>query len=181
MEDRGDDFRVAVEVTDLEPFLVDLAERTRRLTQKHGASLQRGLVVQGRAHLDQARIEQAVLILVDNAAKYSPEGKSIVLRSQLAGHEVMIEVIDEGNEISADELPFIFERFYRIDKARSRKHGGAGLGLAIAQSIVAAHEGRIEAMNQINRGTRLRLFLPLLTATQTVHPPLYAVAKESTA
>jgi two-component system, OmpR family, sensor histidine kinase VicK len=161
-----------LELIELEPFLLELAERANLLAQQHGAHLRRDLTVQGRVHLDRARIEQAVLILVDNAAKYSPEGKPVTVRSRLANYEVLIEVADEGNGIPAVELPLIFERFYRVDKARSRKQGGAGLGLAIARSIVVAHGGRIEAASQLNRGTQMRLYLPLLTSAQPLLSPL---------
>ncbi len=161
-----------LELIELETFLLELAERAHLLAQQHGAHLRRDLTVQGRVRLDRARIEQAVLILIDNAAKYSPEGKPVLLRSRLSGQEVLIEVTDEGSGIPAAELPLIFERFYRVDKARSRKEGGAGLGLAIARSIVTAHGGRIEAASQLNRGTQMRLFLPLLNAVQPALPAL---------
>lgn len=160
------------ETLEVEPFLVELAERAQRLVQQHEAHLQRNLTVQGRARLDRVRIEQAVLILVDNAAKYSPEGKAVTLTARLTGQELLIEVADEGSGIPAAELPLIFERFYRVDKARSRKQGGAGLGLAIAKSIVTAHGGRIEAASQLHQGTQMRLYLPLLAVPQPAHPGL---------
>ncbi len=76
----------------------------------------------------------------------------------------MIEVRDRGPGIPEAELPLVFERFYRVDKARARKLGGAGLGLAIAKTIVERHGGRIEAESEVGKGTTMRLRLPLVAA-----------------
>ena len=106
-----------------------------------------------------------VLILIDNAGKYSPPETLVTLRSVTRGEEIVIEVEDHGPGIPAAELPNIFERFYRVDKARSRRQGGAGLGLAIARSIVVAHGGRISADSQVGRGTTMRITLPAIPMT----------------
>jgi len=111
--------------------------------------------------IDPQRIEQAALILVDNAAKYGQPGGKITYTSSVSNGELRIAVEDRGPGISREELPRIFERFYRLDKARSRKLGGAGLGLPIAKAIVEAHGGRIEAVSRVGEGTRMTLCLPL--------------------
>jgi two-component system, OmpR family, sensor histidine kinase VicK len=154
----------------IEPFLQELAERAAFLTRQTHTPLQTALNATGYLLIDPVRIEQVVLILIDNAAKYGPKGQPILLRSLTNGAELCIEVIDQGPGISAQELSLIFERFYRVDKARSRRQGGAGLGLAIAKSIIAVHNGRIEADSVLNQGTTMRIYLPLAS------PPAVATA-----
>jgi len=112
-----------------------------------------------------------VLILVDNAAKYSPAGRPITLRAQIRGNAMVIEVIDQGPGIAAPDLPLVFERFYRVDKARTRKEGGTGLGLAIAKSIIESHGGHIEAESILNQGTTMRFHLPLLPTSVASERP----------
>lgn len=148
---------------EIEPFLADLAARAQTLAQKQGASLQLELQAVGRFYIDPHLIEQAVLILIDNAAYYSAEGEPIRLRATTEGKSIHIAVIDQGIGISAEHLPLIFERFYRVDKARSRKQGGTGLGLAIAKSLVEAHGGAIYATSVPHQGTEMTISLPLLS------------------
>ncbi len=92
---------------------------------------------------DRARIKQVVVNLLDNAIKYTPSGGPSTSMSMRADGKAVIEVADTGIGIPADALPHIFERFFRVDKARSRDAGGAGLGLAIVKSICAAHGGQV--------------------------------------
>jgi signal transduction histidine kinase len=151
------------EAVDLEPFLAELAERARVLAGERGASLDVELTATGRAELDRHRIEQVVLILVDNAAEYGASRGPITLASEMRTSEFVIEVRDRGPGISEADLPFVFERFYRADKSRARRQNGAGLGLAIARTIVEAHDGRIEAMNRPGGGMTMRFWLPKRT------------------
>lgn len=158
-----------LELVNIRAFLTEFAERASILVRGRGAALQLALDGEGLVRIDRERIAQAVLNLIDNAAKYSPAGKKIMLSSMLKGAEVMIEVADEGSGIPEADLPLIFERFYRVDKARTRKTGGAGLGLAIAKSIIIGHGGRIAAESVLNKGTKMRCYLPLATAPQPLH------------
>ena len=155
---------LAFEAVAVEPFLRELAGRAEVLARERGADLETRLSGEGSMEIDPHRIEQAVLILVDNAAKYGPTGGPITLSSATRSGELRIMVQDRGPGIPGEELPRIFERFYRLDKARSRKLGGAGLGLPIAKTIVQAHGGRIEAASRPGEGTRMSIYLPLLTA-----------------
>jgi two-component system sensor histidine kinase VicK len=91
--------------------------------------------------------------------------------------ELRISVEDRGPGIPEEELPRIFERFYRLDKARSRRLGGAGLGLPIAKTIVEAHGGHVEAVSRIGEGTKMTLCLPLLAGPR---PTDHATSKVST-
>jgi signal transduction histidine kinase len=145
------------------PFLSDLAGRAEVLTREHGAELERKLEGEGYVEIDRQRIEQAVLILVDNAAKYGLRGGTVTLASFVRSGELHVSVEDRGPGIPENELPRIFDRFYRLDKARSRQLGGTGLGLPIARTIVEAHGGRIEAVSRLGKGTKMTLRLPLLS------------------
>ncbi len=157
----ADGVPLETEVVSVEPFLAELAERAGILAREHGAALQQELRAQGAISIDPARIEQVVLILVDNAAKYSPAGSQIMLRSATRGGELIVEVVDHGPGIPEADLALVFERFYRVNVARSRRRGGTGLGLPIARSIVEGHGGRIEAQSRLNEGTTMRFILPL--------------------
>lgn len=150
-----------LELVDCNLFLQRSAERARVLLREHGLHLHRDLQATGLTTIDPSRIEQTILILIDNAGKYCASGTNVTLRSRSEQQTLIIEVEDEGPGIPAEDLPYIFERFYRVDKSRSRKQGGAGLGLAIARSIVEAHKGIIETESVIDRGTTMRVVLPL--------------------
>jgi two-component system, OmpR family, sensor histidine kinase VicK len=159
------------ELANIENLLAELAERAKVLARQYNVTVEPELSAEGLVRIDRVRIAQTVLILVDNAAKYSPAGTTITLRSLLRESEVVVEVIDQGPGIPPQDLPFIFERFYRVDKARKRTSGGAGLGLAIAKSIVSAHQGHIEAESKLNHGTTMRFYLPLTPATTPLRLP----------
>jgi heavy metal sensor kinase len=110
---------------------------------------------------DRARIKQVVVNLLDNAIKYTPPGGSIHLNVRARDNKAVLEVVDTGIGIPAGALPHLFERFFRVDKARSREIGGAGLGLAIVKSICTAHGGRVEVESAEGRGSRFTVELPL--------------------
>ena len=158
------------EVVSAEPFLAELAGRVQVLVRERGAEPRvEGLEGEGRLRIDPSQIEQAVLILADNAAKYGPSGGTVSLSSTTDSGELSIEVVDEGPGIPKEDLPHIFERFYRVDKARSRKQGGTGLGLPIAKTIVEAHGGHMEARSRAGEGTRMKICLPLAADLMTAN------------
>ncbi|MBE7561357.1 HAMP domain-containing protein [bacterium] len=112
------------------------------------------------ARLNSATFEQAVINLIDNAVKYSDAGTRVQVTAEKRDGEVVVRVIDQGCGIPAEHLPRLFERFYRVDKARSRKLGGTGLGLAIVKHIVQAHKGRIEVESTPGQGSTFSIYLP---------------------
>jgi two-component system phosphate regulon sensor histidine kinase PhoR len=122
-----------------------------------------GIDVQGdgfRIKADRDRIEQLFVNLIDNAVKYTKETGRILVSLAEQRDTITVTVEDNGIGIPAEHLDRVFERFYRVDKARSRQLGGTGLGLGIAKHIVLAHNGRINMESQVNKGTKVSVTLP---------------------
>ncbi len=117
----------------------------------------------GELLVDPLKITQVFENLIDNALKYTPKGTQIDLRARLREHEVEACVHDNGPGIPAEDLPHIFERFYRVDKGRSREKGGTGLGLSIVKHIVQLHGGRVWVESTPGKGTSFYLSLPVRT------------------
>jgi two-component system phosphate regulon sensor histidine kinase PhoR len=115
-------------------------------------------------------LEQAVINLLDNAIKYSPPGQTVHLEGLRSDAEVVIRVTDHGCGISREHMPRIFERFYRVDKARSRTLGGTGLGLAIVKHITNAHGGRATVESTVGQGSVFSIHLPSETARKAPAP-----------
>ena len=110
---------------------------------------------------DRERIMQVMMNIVSNAIKYTPDGGRIVLSAGQTGNQVWMEVDDNGIGIPKGDRGRIFERFYRVDKARSRQSGGTGLGLSIAQEIMKQHEGRLYLVDKSEPGLTIRMELPI--------------------
>ena len=111
---------------------------------------------------DRVRLQQVVVNLIDNSIKYTAKGGTIEVRVGREGNNAVLEVSDNGLGIPSHDLPHVFERFYRADKARSRASGGAGLGLSIVKAICSAHHGDIQVSSQEGKGSTFRVELPLL-------------------
>lgn len=116
---------------------------------------------------DVDRLKQLLLNLISNAIKYTPDGGTVDVSLSKKNGWAYIKISDTGTGIPAEDLPYIFDRFYRVDKARARSHsgqgqGGAGLGLAIAKWIAQAHGGNIDVMSKLGEGTTFTIILPLV-------------------
>jgi signal transduction histidine kinase len=146
---------------DLEPWLAEVAARAEVLCRERGVAFQPELTVVGRARLDPERMAQAVLIIVDNAARFSPPGAPVVLTASVEDGHLHLVATDQGPGIPVDLLPHVFDRFRRGDPARGRRHAGAGLGLAIALAIVDGHTGSIEAGARPGGGAMISIHVPL--------------------
>jgi two-component system, OmpR family, phosphate regulon sensor histidine kinase PhoR len=109
---------------------------------------------------DETRLQEVLYNLLENAVKYSHQNGEIHLQAARRSSEIVLSVSDVGIGIHKDQLPRIFERFYRVDKARSRELGGTGLGLAIVKHIAQLHGGRVEAASELGKGTTIRVILP---------------------
>jgi signal transduction histidine kinase len=110
--------------------------------------------------IDPARIEQILNNLLSNALRYTPDGGKIEINLKADREKMLVSVHDNGSGISEENLPYIFERFYRADRSRSRSEGGSGLGLAIALQIAVLHGGTLTAGNHPQGGAVFTLSLP---------------------
>jgi heavy metal sensor kinase len=146
---------------DLAELVADTVEQMRLLAEDKRITLscfaKDAVQVEG----DPGRLKQVVVNLADNAIKYTNEGGSVDIRVAAVDGKALLEVSDSGLGIPSEALPHVFERFYRVDKARSRQMGGAGLGLSIVKSICEAHGGRISVESTEGTGSRFTVELPL--------------------
>jgi heavy metal sensor kinase len=154
---------------DLTPVLEKTAHQASVLAHSKGLSFSSHLSDETLfVHGDSAALESLLLAVLDNAVKYTPAGGFVRLRASADSGEVVIEVEDAGVGIAAEDLPRIFDRFFRADQARSREVSGSGLGLSIARWIAETHKGRIEVESQVGAGSLFRITLPLVPTVNTV-------------
>lgn len=156
-------YTVSIIPTSLQDVLIRAVEVTSpRLDEKNmqfKVDIERDVVVMG----DSNRLIQIFTNLIANAITYSPENTTITLRIKENKKYGIVEIDDQGIGIDKQELPRIFERFYRVDKARSRNSGGTGLGLAIVKHLVEAHHGKLDIDSEIGKGTCIKIMIPLKT------------------
>jgi signal transduction histidine kinase len=112
-------------------------------------------------NIDSHQVSQVLRNLLDNAVVHTAKGGSITVTAEQQGKWVEVAVTDTGEGIPAEDLPHIFERFYRVDKSRTRATGGSGLGLTIAKRLVEAHGGQIEAQSELGKGSRFTFTIPV--------------------
>ncbi len=160
LEDDIDKRRLSFENVELQPLLISTAELAKMKADQKNISIEVTCEDNISAQINAALIEQAVLNLIDNAIKYSPNDSKIMVNSQKNGNEILIKVSDQGSGIPREHLSHIFERFYVVDKSRSRKLGGTGLGLSIVKHISQVHGGYITVESQINKGSTFTIHLP---------------------
>jgi len=142
-------------------LITNLSTDVEVLCQEKGLSFHLGqpqdLLVKG----DEARLRELFMNLLDNAIIYTPSPGTISVSLRREGQMAVVVIKDTGVGIPAEDIPFIFERFYRVDKSRSRAEEGTGLGLAICQHIAEAHGGKIEVESQVGAGSTFSVWLPL--------------------
>ncbi|RBW70337.1 ATP-binding protein [Bacillus taeanensis] len=154
-----------IELRESSVYLAEFTERVFRkfqgLAKERGVDLNLSNVEEGEElFIDADRIEQVLTNLIDNAVRHTQEGGSVSLTIQSVEAGVKFDVKDTGSGIPEEDLPFVFERFYKADKARTRGRSGTGLGLAIAKNIVEAHDGYISVHSKLNEGTTFSFFIP---------------------
>lgn len=151
---------LAVDHTRIAPILeavqaaLDAEAKKKSITVEHSAPDDLAAMV------NQPLVEQAVTNLLGNAIRYSPVGTVVRMGAAARDGHVVISVADQGPGIAEEHLPRLFERFYRVDRARSREQGGTGLGLAIVKHIVNLHGGKVEVESEIGKGSTFRIHLP---------------------
>ena len=153
-------FQIKKEPTSLCLFLKKIYEKMYPAFRTKHMSLVYRCEENVTVHIDQQRFEQVMMNLLDNALKYSRQGSTVSIDVKTEKKNVILIISDEGIGIPEKDLPHIFERFYRVDKSRSRTGGGTGLGLAIAKEIIEAHSGSIHAISQFGKGTSIIITLP---------------------
>ncbi len=149
------------EVIELADVATNVARRVSAVALEKGVRIETVPSGDVRVIGDREEIERAVLILVDNAVKYTPSSGSVKLRTSVQDRLATLTVEDTGEGIAPEHIPHLTERFYRVDRARSRDTGGAGLGLSIAQRIAEAHGGTLNITSRSGHGTTAALILPL--------------------
>ena len=154
--------RIDPKPMELNDVVRDLMTQTEPLAEERGVQLRPDLNGGVRVEADPARVRQLLLILIDNALTHTPTGGEVSVGVIRRNGRARVTIADNGDGIPPADLPHIFERFYRADKARNRENGGSGLGLAIAKWIVDAHKGDIQVTSAEGKGTEVAVSLPAL-------------------
>ena len=170
---------VLISEVSLNELIVEVARSMRSIAETRQMLLETRLIDDVSVNGDPGRLRELVSVLLDNAVKYADAGGRVEVALRREHRKAIIEVSDNGPGIPRDALPHVFDRFYRVDEARSRESGGTGLGLAIARHIVDAHGGRCELYSEPGRGATFRLILPLSGAAQLAAIPAGAVAESA--
>ncbi len=160
---RSDAGEMKVEKTrvDLGPFIRNVFEEANIINSEKQVAVRLGNVPQGTGLFDETKVHQLLINLIENAIRYNKSGGEVVLSGEIKPGTLLFSVKDTGIGISKADLPRIFDRFYRVDKARSREAGGTGLGLSIAKSIAEAHGGSLTVASTLGNGSEFTLKLPV--------------------
>lgn len=160
---RGDKDAQKVEKTDfnINDLVDEIVRETKLIDDKHNIVCQRNESIGINA--DYSLLKEALRIFVDNSLKYTPEGGRIELQCYSQNDKAIITIEDTGIGISEEDLPRVFDRFFRADKSRTKQTGGTGLGMAIAKWIILRHNGSINVKSQMNVGTKIEVLIPAKT------------------
>jgi heavy metal sensor kinase len=145
---------------DLAALALSIAEQMRLMADDRGIEIELSSLEKAVIRGDRARLKQIVVNLLDNAIRFTPRGGSVRLRTASDDSGSLLELSDTGIGIPPSAIPFVFDRFYRVDEARSREDGGAGLGLSIVKSISAMHGAEVEVDSEPGRGSSFRVKFP---------------------
>ncbi len=160
IEQKGHNRGIGLKRESLAPVIKAAVDICRSSAQEKNIAIETACEPSLSAEINPHFLEQAVVNLIDNAVKYSGDGSTVRIRAAQDGSAVEIRIEDDGIGIPRSHLPRLFERFYRVDKSRSRKEGGTGLGLAIVKHIVQAHGGTIDVASTLGKGSTFMIRLP---------------------
>ncbi|MFZ3072595.1 MAG: ATP-binding protein [Thermodesulfobacteriota bacterium] len=153
--------RAARQVVKFDSVISGRFEQIKRIASDKGIRLELEKNEPLQVLADPVALSQVVYNLIDNAIKYTRAGGSVVVKLEESGGFAILSVADTGVGIAGEDLPYVFDRFYRVDKARTREQGGAGLGLSICKDIVESFDGKIEATSMAGRGSTFSVRLPV--------------------
>lgn len=156
----GDSYPLTTEPIVFAQLIHDVLDQMAFFADKKNITLKRTLEEDCIVYGDSDRLQQVIRNLLDNAIQYTPSGKSISIELQVHKSVAELRVTDEGNGIPKEDLPHVSERFYRVNKARTRKDGGSGLGLAIVYQIIKKHHGTFDIQSEPGIGTTAIIQLP---------------------
>jgi two-component system phosphate regulon sensor histidine kinase PhoR len=163
-------YRLALQPTRASALVQDAMDSLGGMVVDSGITLESFGAPNTAVQADPDAMNQVFGNLIENSLKYGKSGKRVIVGARQVGNEVQFTVQDFGPGIASEHLDRIFERFYRVDKARSRESGGTGLGLAIVRYIVQAHGGRVWAESELGAGARFHFTLPLAPAAVSEKP-----------
>lgn len=156
---------LAQDIVEMDTLLLEVFQQAKVLANER-FEIRLGQEDQARVRGDRDRLKQVLLNLIANALDHTPSGGMIILGLSCIGDFARVTVTDSGPGIPKEDLPHIFERFYRVESSRKRKDsGGAGLGLSIAYWITKSHNGRIEVASEVGKGTTFSIWLPMISGT----------------
>lgn len=148
-------------VTDLHQHVEQVIHHFRPKAEEKHVSLEHPKTGQlPQVYVDPQRVEQIIINLLSNALRHTPQGSTITINLSTSGDMVLLSVRDQGEGVSEEEIPYLFQRFYKSDKSRQEEQGGTGLGLSISQKLAQAHGGRIEVSNHPEGGAVFTLHIP---------------------
>jgi len=173
------DYKLSLQPVRASTLLQDSLDSIGGIVVDSGVKLQTTGAPDALVMADPDAMHQVFGNLLENSLKYAKSGKRIRAGARILTTEVQFTIQDFGPGIASEHLERIFERFYRVDKARSRESGGTGLGLAIVKHIIQAHGGRVWAESELGNGAQFHFTLPLAPAAQTAPQP--APTRQSTA
>ncbi|MGC1388915.1 MAG: ATP-binding protein [Steroidobacteraceae bacterium] len=156
---------------DLAELALSTAEQMRLMAVDRGIEIDLWGLERALIHGDRARLKQIIVNLLDNAIRFTPRGGRVALSTCSSDTARILELSDTGIGIPAASIPHVFDRFFRVDEARSRDDGGAGLGLSIVKSICSLHGAEIEVESEVGRGSVFRVKFPVLCAVDSFSPP----------
>jgi two-component system sensor histidine kinase ArlS len=155
--------KIEIEMFYINELVIEIVKETRLIDLNHKISTNINEVVA--IYADKKLLKQALRIFIDNSIKYTPMGGNIELNSYVKKKDLILEIIDNGIGIPKEDLPYIFNRFYRCDKSRTKESGGTGLGLSIAKWIIGKHNGSIVVESKPEIGTKITIGIPIKSSS----------------